>query len=149
MTNPITDFEYIGTRHQQRVNGNDTRIQYAYNAFESLVALGSNTLDARGIERLTMGLAEAESVIDSTERAWIYRCALDGAYERFKVQSHECPIVYKSYDACVLFDIAARESPLSIPRKTNPCNGSTEYQYAIPNNPRGRNLAVISSSVYS
>jgi len=49
---------------------------------ESMIALGSDTLDSRAIERLEMGLAEAESESDNATRAWIYRRALDGAYER-------------------------------------------------------------------
>ena len=55
-------------------------------AIESMIALGSNSLDSRGVERLVMGLAEAESNNDWAERAWIYRRALDGAYERFRDQ---------------------------------------------------------------
>ncbi|MDF1810246.1 MAG: CIA30 family protein [Phycisphaerales bacterium] len=51
-------------------------------AIESLIALGSDTLDRRVIERLEMGLAEAESENADAERAWIYRRALDSAYER-------------------------------------------------------------------
>lgn len=55
-------------------------------AIESMVALGSNSLDSRGVERLVMGLAEARSTDDWSERAWIYRQALDGAFERFRVR---------------------------------------------------------------
>jgi len=55
-------------------------------AIESMIALGSDSLDSRGVERLMMGLAEAESNNDWSERAWIYRRALDGAYERFRSQ---------------------------------------------------------------
>jgi len=55
-------------------------------AIESMVALGSNSLDSRGVERLVMGLAEAESKSDWSERAWIYRRALDEASERFRAQ---------------------------------------------------------------
>lgn len=55
-------------------------------AIESMIALGSDSLDSRGVERLVMGLAEAESESDWAERAWIYRRALDGAYDRFRSQ---------------------------------------------------------------
>lgn len=53
-------------------------------AIESMITLGSDSLDPRGIERLKMGLAEAESENDWAERAWIYRRALDEANERFQ-----------------------------------------------------------------
>ena len=49
-----------------------------------MIALGSDTLDPRGLERLNMGLAEASADDDWAERAWIYRRALDGAFERFR-----------------------------------------------------------------
>jgi transforming growth factor-beta-induced protein len=53
-------------------------------AIETIVALGSQSLDPMGIERLVMGLAEAESHSNPTQRAWIYRRALDEASERFR-----------------------------------------------------------------
>lgn len=53
---------------------------------EAMVAFGSDNLDPRGVERLRMGLAEGELNNDWTERAWIYRQALDEAAERFRAQ---------------------------------------------------------------
>jgi len=50
---------------------------------ESMVALGTDSLDRRAIEQLEMGLAEAEAKTDPAERAWIFRRALDRAAQRF------------------------------------------------------------------
>ncbi len=50
---------------------------------ESMIALGADNLDRRGIEQLEMGMAEAESEQDATKRAWIFRRALDRATQRF------------------------------------------------------------------
>lgn len=50
---------------------------------ESMIALGADNLDRRGIEQLEMGMAEAESEQDTTKRAWIFRRALDRAAQRF------------------------------------------------------------------
>ncbi|MBO6513558.1 MAG: CIA30 family protein [Phycisphaerales bacterium] len=53
-------------------------------AIESMIALGADNLDSTGIQILEMGLAEAESEHNWTERAWIYRRAMDAAYNRFR-----------------------------------------------------------------
>lgn len=53
-------------------------------AIESMIALGSDNLDSVGIQMLEMGLAEADAEHDWAERAWIYRRAMDAAYNRFR-----------------------------------------------------------------
>ena len=52
-------------------------------AIESILALGAGSLDRLALEQLQMGLAEAETQSDWTQRAWIYRRALDAANDRF------------------------------------------------------------------
>ncbi len=69
--------------------GQQQACAYVYEvAIESMIALGSDTLDPRGVERLVMGLASGDSESDWTERAWVYRRALDEAIERFRYQEH-------------------------------------------------------------
>lgn len=53
-------------------------------AIESMIALGSDNLDSTGIQMLEMGLAEADAEHDWAQRAWIYRRAMDAAYNRFR-----------------------------------------------------------------
>ncbi len=66
-------------------DGHPKACAYVYEiAIESMIALGSDTLDTRGVERLIMGLAESEQESEWVDRAWVYRRALDEASERFR-----------------------------------------------------------------
>ncbi|MFT5424710.1 MAG: transforming growth factor-beta-induced protein [Phycisphaerales bacterium] len=58
-------------------------------AVESVVALGSNGLSRNLVQRLELSLAEAEAVDSPTERAWIYRKAMDEVNSRLTRPAQE------------------------------------------------------------
>lgn len=49
---------------------------------ESLLALGAGRLDRATIQRLEMGLAEAETMHSASDRAWVCRRTMDEVYAR-------------------------------------------------------------------
>lgn len=56
-------------------------------AIESIVRLGSGSLDRGSVQVLEMALAEADIENNPTERAWIYRRAIDRVYTSFRAAS--------------------------------------------------------------
>lgn len=54
---------------------------------ESMVGLGSNDLGQQVLERLERGLSDASQQSSARERAWIYRSAMDEAYEMLARQA--------------------------------------------------------------